>query len=306
MVWAKGTIELATRFVVALFGSVLFVLLGSTNSMPPTPLVLDGISRTIDACKSSLKAIDEAIYDQVNENVSPSSLATIRTDFLSLLALIRAHSTTLCLAFKPPASYDAAPRPLNDLHADVSRLAGCIQILAVSQPGQTLFKRAQRGAATIVEYTESLVDSVAAPAQEDNDKLYLMRMGSLHATIDDLKNQLPLDNRTAVLESWKTNTECINDALTEYEELSKEDEAEEEDFDDFGDNWDDILGVDTSKKLSVVERERAQKVEIYQSSESLPLRLICSVIRLPPSFLHIHITKPAFLSLVLDDWPSAV
>jgi len=208
---------------------------------------------------------------------------------MSLLALIRAHSTTLSLAFKPPPSYDAATRPLSDLRTDVAKITGCLLILAASKRGATFFAHARSQAIVVVDAVQYLVQTFVQmtsidPSIAKDDKRYLLRMGSLHGAIDECKTSFPNDNLDAVLRSWRSDSSVIQDALNEYEELSQlQDEGDvESDEDDFGDEmdtWDDVLGVDTSKRLSAEEAAVAKKASLSYTARRCPSLLYsCSVL----------------------------
>ena len=240
--------------------------------MAPTQ-VTEALTETSVACATSLGVLNGLKYGKTSSDVEPSSLSVIRTDFMSLLALIRAHSTTLSLAFKPPPSYDAVPRSSNDLRIDVTKITGCLRVLAASKQGITFFGQARSQAIVIVDAAQSLVRNFIQTASIDpslskDDKTYLLRMGSLHDAIDECKTSFPDDNLDAVLRSWRSSISIIKDALIEYEELSEfQDDGGVDHDDDLGDDlgdgmdtWDDVLGVDTSKKLSAEEAEVAKKV----------------------------------------------
>lgn len=252
------------------------------------PQVVEALTQTSVACAASLDALKGLEYGDTSGDVERSSLSVIRTDFMSLLALIRAHSTTLSLAFKPPPSYDAITRPLSDLRTDVAKITGCLRILAASKRGATFFAYARSQAIAVVNAVQYLVQTFVQmtsidPSIVKDDKRYLLRMGSLHAAIDECKTSLPNDNLDAVLHSWRSDSSVIKDALNEYEELSQlqdggDVESDEDDFGDEMDTWDDVLGVDTSKKLSTEEAAVAKKVSLsYGAQQHRPYLHLFSV-----------------------------
>lgn len=238
------------------------------NRMAP-PAVVEALTQTVETCTAALESFSSLSYGQNPNNAEASSLSVIRSDFLSLLALLRAHSTALSLAFKPPPTYDAVSRPSSDLRTDVAKIAGCMQILAASQEGAIFFKYSRSQATIIIDGVRSLVQTFVSakfndPVIANNDRTYLLRMGSLHSAIDRCKAAFPVDNRAAVLELWSQNSAMIQDALIEYEELSQpranDVEQDQDDLDDEMDNWDDVLGHEASKELTAAETEIAKKV----------------------------------------------
>lgn len=245
------------------------------TSMPSPPEVTAALRETSELCAEARKTISDVFYGQSFTDIQASPLIAIRTDFFSILALVRAHSTTLSLAFKPPPSYDAASRPLSDLRADVTKLAGSIRTLATSQHGATFYTQTRSRASVILEAIQSLIHTFQItnfddPVTSRDDKTYLLRMGSLHSAVDETKSSLPEDNLAAVLQSWSSNSGVMKDALVEYEELSEVDEdgngdGEEDEFQDELDTWDDVLGLDSSKKLTPEEAAVAKKANTPQN-----------------------------------------
>ena len=246
---------------------------------------IEALTQTSVACAASLDALKGLEYGDTSSNVERSSLSVIRTDFMSLLALIRAHSTTLSLAFKPPPSYNAVPRPLSDLRKDVTKITGCLRILAASKQGATFFGQVRSQAIAIVDAVQYLVRNFvqtasADPSLSNDDKTYLLRMGSLHAAIDECKASLPSDNLGAVMHSWRSNSNVIKDALIEYEELSQfpgggETDSNGEESSDEMDTWDDVLGIDTSKELSAEEAAVAKRVSLLNAVQPSLCPFVC-------------------------------
>lgn len=243
------------------------------DGMSPPPEVAAALLETTELCAEAQKTVSEVTYGQRFADLSTSPLLAIRTDFLSILALVRAHSTTLSLAFKPPPTYDAASRPLSDLRADVTKLAGSIRMLAASKHGATFYEQTRSRVSVILEAIQALVHTFQRtdlddPVTSRDDKTYLLRMGSLHSAVDETKSLLPDDNLSAVLQTWSSNSGIMKDALVEYEELSEVDEDGEREEDDFGDEmdtWDDVLGLESSKKLTPEEAAVAKKANICQN-----------------------------------------
>ncbi|KAF8323256.1 hypothetical protein DL93DRAFT_2162434 [Clavulina sp. PMI_390] len=238
--------------------------------MPP-PAAVDDLAGTVVACNQALESISNLSYGENPHNVEKSTTSAIRSDFLSLLALVRAHSTVLSLAFKPPPNYDTISRPLSDIRSDVDKIAGCVHILATSKKGATFFKQLRSQANVVLDATRSLVQTFLTTNFDDpevarSDKTYLLRMGSLHSAIDQCKASFPKNNRDAVTALWSSDSETIKDALVEYEELSNAgspDSAEngEDDggLDDDFDDWDTVLGQQPSKPLTPEEAAIAKK-----------------------------------------------
>ena len=275
------------------------------QSVPPDLLI--AFQHTDDACTQALHILKHSTYSPSStSSTSWPELASILTDYTSLLSLIYTHTTTLSLAMKPPPTYAGATRPLSDLTSDITKLTSCIHFLS-SYYGATLHKEATWRAQEIIESIHSLIQTfipptsdinqtttasnssrsatvvnipaiesptAVAPEGNNDDKSYLIRTGAVHSAVEHAKKTLSKSNAQAVLKVWNTHTDALQDALEECEDLAKdpspEDEDDLDDLDDFDDGWGEITGtMKSTRKQTPEEREQAVKVRLTASSPQL-------------------------------------
>lgn len=210
----------------------------------------------------------EALDNPGGSNDIAPPLDILRTDLISLFALVYSHATRASLAFKPPLTADAAAKSLSDMSGDLSRLVFCVQSFADNAHGRSMRKEVVWSAREVVENVESLVLSLFEMRQprNANDKTYLLRTGSLHAAIDKSRQTLSVDNRAAVNRAWKTNNETLKDALKENRELIDEASAENEPEEDFDDGWGEV--IESTAKMSETELGRSKKVDCQFDASS--------------------------------------
>lgn len=229
--------------------------------------VQDALRKCQTACSGILTALLSARELAGNESQSShSSLATVRTDFISLLSLIYSHTTRVGLSFKPPITPPAAIKTLEELTSDLGRLASCALSFPASA-GKTFCKEFIWAAQEVVECVKGLASGVLASFSDrtvPRDE-YLRRVGVVHASVERLKAFLPVDQAAAVGKAWKSNSEAINDALGECKELMEQVDGGEdqgmEDEEEGGDGWDELLGdQNDGRPLDEIELERVKQV----------------------------------------------
>ncbi|CCO32877.1 hypothetical protein BN14_06941 [Rhizoctonia solani AG-1 IB] len=224
------------------------------------------LQQAIFSCAASLDAL-KASRTQVpqipEDNPSPED---VRSDFMSILTLLYARSTSLTMVLNAD-SYSAAREPLNDIARDITRLAHCAGSFSVSGP--TIRSEAVWASEEVIDciqtYLISFTRSKATEASRAESKAALMlRVGSIHNTIDRIKASFATDNRAAVVKRWQSDASHIEDATREVKEMIEEagsDDPTENAGDDFDDGWGEILDGQASK-LTTHEVEAAKKVGV--------------------------------------------
>lgn len=204
-----------------------------------------------------------------------SDHAVLHKDFLSLLALIYAHTTKLSLTLKPPSpAYKASFAPLKDISDQISALSHCVCLFAPDH-GITLLRE-------VVSVAEDVIQSVRALLRtflenetrgvEHAGNEYLVRTGAAHDLITKARatGGISADNVASVRKRWKQDHDAMEDGLGEINEMinnaQASDKNTEEDFED--DGWDE-LGLSSTKKMDQKELERTKKVVCLLTS-SLP------------------------------------
>ena len=198
--------------------------------------------------------------------------ADVRSDFLSILTLLYARSTSLTLVLKAGSdSLAAAREPLTEIARDVARLAHCAGLFSVS--GATIRSEAIWSAEEVIEsiktYLVSFTRSKASGTSED-PKALMLRVGTIHSVIDRVKASLSTNNRAAVGKRWQSDASHLDDAMQEIrdmvEEAERTDQAGGNEMDDFDDGWGEVLGGPATK-LQPREVEAAKKVSVHTVSK---------------------------------------
>ncbi|CAE6466782.1 unnamed protein product [Rhizoctonia solani] len=240
------------------------------------------LQQAIFSCATSLDAL-KASRTQVpqipEDNPSPED---VRSDFLSILTLIYARSTSLTMVLNAN-SYSAAREPLTDIARDVTRLAHCAGLFTVSGP--TIRSEAVWASEEVIDCIQTYLISFtrfkateASPAE--SEAALMLRVGSIHNTIDRIKASFSADNRSAVVKRWQSDASHIDDAMREVKEMIEEAEGgdladPEKSEDDFDDGWGEIMD-DQASKLDTHELEAAKKVMLILRMVSLLHKRILS------------------------------
>ncbi len=215
-----------------------------------------------------LNACDVTLTDSEQISADPT---LIRTDFLSLLAILSHNITKAALVLNPSSpSYTAAVPPLTEIAAKLISISHCVHLFTPAH-GQAFANEATSLARQIVDAVRSLAQTLNAtierPAIAGND--YLVRTAAVHDLIDKARSPdgLSADNVSAVRKLWLNDQASLVDG---YEELVQMIEGVPNEGEEFDDGWDDLdLGT---VPLSAIEIERAKKVcsrvSIYPISKS--------------------------------------
>lgn len=219
----------------------------------------------LESCNNALTALSEQKGD--SEDYPTTDFATLRTDFISLLSIIHSAVTKVALSLKPTSpQHKASLVPLRDLTNNVAALVHSIRLMRQKQ-GLTVMKEYESVAKNVISAIRSLVQSLLSPPvdQSLSTKEYLVRTGEVHEIIDRVRKAggLSLSNRDAVQKIWLQDHDSLQDGAEEIKEMCKSagsnTENEDEDGDAFYDGWEE-LGVDSNRKLSPDELDRAEKV----------------------------------------------
>ncbi|GJE90901.1 hypothetical protein PsYK624_070470 [Phanerochaete sordida] len=216
---------------------------------------LAALAALAETCAAAKLALDAAPTPRAD--VPP--LAVLRKDYLALLTLLYTNTTKASLVLRPSAPVPrAALAPLAELAKHVSALTTCATLFDAH--GRTLAADARRHAADLVAHVRAFAE--ALQAQDDPaSTAFLVRTGAVHDAVEQIRAQLPTDNRAAVQRRLAGDREMLADCLEEVQEMAKEGAGEEdEDEDDWGDEDGlDELGLGASKPLSDAERLRAKR-----------------------------------------------
>ncbi|KAG8678420.1 hypothetical protein FRC08_017795 [Ceratobasidium sp. 394] len=231
---------------------------------------------SLDALKASRTQPPEILKD----NPTP---ADVRSDFLSILSLLYARSTSLTLVLKAgPESISAAREPLTEIARDVARLAHCAGAFSVSGP--TIRAEATWGAEEVIESIQTYLVGFArasATGTPSDPKALMLRVGTIHNVIDRTKGSLSENNRAAVAKRWQANASHLDDAVREIKEMIEESESGAmEEKDDFDDGWGEIMDG-PGGKLAPNEIEAAKKVMLLLRMVALLHKRIMSRLIVP-------------------------
>ncbi|KAG8690487.1 hypothetical protein FRC11_011228 [Ceratobasidium sp. 423] len=235
------------------------------------------LQQAIFSCATSSDALKASRTQAPQVPEDKPSPEDVRSDFISILTLLYARSTSLTLVLNAD-SYSAAREPLIDIARDVTRLGHCAGLFSVCGP--TIRSEAIWASEEVIDsiqtYLISFTRSKATGISPEESKAALMlRVGSIHNTIDRVKASFSADNRAAVIKRWQSDASHLDDALREVKEMIEEAESDNpvETFeDDFDDGWGEILDGQASK-LAAHEVEAAKKVCIITRGFILKLSL---------------------------------
>ncbi|KAJ1308807.1 hypothetical protein OPQ81_004495 [Rhizoctonia solani] len=224
------------------------------------------LQQAIFSCATSLDALKASRTQAPQIPEDKPSPENVRSDFISILTLLYARSTSLTLVLNAD-SHSAAREPLADIARDVTRLAHCAGLFSVSGP--TIRSEAVWASEEVIDciqtYLISFTRSKATGVSPEESKAALMlRVGSIHNTIDRIKTSFSADNRAAVVKRWQSDASHLDDAIREVKEMieeaeSDDDAGKDEDEDGLDDGWGEILEGQASK-LAAHEVEVAKKV----------------------------------------------
>lgn len=194
------------------------------------------------------------------------------------------------------AAYSACLAPLQDLVKYSSALTTCATLF--DSHGLTLAKQVRGAAKDVLQslkvYAAAFTDLTERGDASAED--YLVRTGTVHDAVEQVRRDLPEDNISAVRFLWARDRRMLEDTLGEVDEMIAEDGADEDggdedgrdEEDDFGDEEWDAIGLGSSKKMSEAEKERAKKVRAVAFHNGAG-RIIDGRAGAKPS-AHVHIT----------------
>ncbi|CAA7271702.1 unnamed protein product [Cyclocybe aegerita] len=214
--------------------------------------------------RAALDALESKETSLPNEGFPSTEFTTLRTDFISILALIHAATTKVALSLKPSSpEYKASLSPLKDLSNNAAALVHSIRLMR-RDLAPTILKEYESVARNVVRevlhFSEVLL---SPPATSTSNEDYLVGAGKVHELIDLARRSggLSLSNREAVRKRWLQDRDSLVDGEEEIQEIWKSSDSDEPADDDelFDDGWEE-LGISSTQTLSPVEKDRAGKV----------------------------------------------
>lgn len=218
-------------------------------------------------CTQSILALDTAA------DTHDIPLATLRTDFLSILSIIYSNTTKLSITLNPSnPTYSAATRPLKDLIAHASTLASNACLFIPSVHGRTLTAEVHSVAKSVLTALENLARAhlslIARVPTKGNvtsgTEEYLSKTAVVHELIAHAKaadpQGLSKSNLVAVRKRWLEHSETVSDAeaMLEFEAFASDDDDNKDA--EFDDGWDDLdLDLDSDKGEHGPEQKQLAK-----------------------------------------------
>lgn len=227
-----------------------------TSTDPDTAQLATALA---NASKTNTLALAALKSSDIHPNPIVAQATVLHADFISIASLIHSHTTRLSLALgKQPPTIPAAIATLKTLSDQINSLASCALAFHDDQHGKTLSKEVRWSAEEIVETYSTLVKGFV---QLPTSTAYLQRTGAAHAACDKAKS-IPKTNSEAVNKRIKNNSEALEDAISELEELIEgDDDSEAEDGEDEDDGGWGELGVD-AKAGALTETELTTAKEV--------------------------------------------
>jgi len=224
-------------------------------------------------CTASIAALT-----QQKPDAQEVPLATLRTDFRSLLSVIYSNTTKLSIALNPSKpTYSAALTPLKDLITHSSTLASNAFLFLPAVHGRALTAEVHSTAWSVLTALQELIHAHLSlltnpnPTTSRDDAktgdAYLAKTGIVHELIYQAKSEpdgLSRTNLIAVRKRWREHTETISDAAAVLEiEAFPPDDDDDNDNDNFDDGWDDLDSDPGNGKQSPEQVELAKIVRIH-------------------------------------------
>ncbi|KAJ3514839.1 hypothetical protein NLJ89_g2129 [Agrocybe chaxingu] len=218
----------------------------------------------VENSRAALDALESKETSLHDEGFPSTGFTTLRTDFISLLALIYAATTKVALSLKPSSpEHKASLTPLKNLSNNVAALVHSIRLMRRNLAA-TILKEYEIVARNVIRevlhFSEVLL---SPPAASTSNEDYLVGVGKMHELIDLARRSggLSLNNREAVRKRWLQDRDSLVDGEEEIQEICQSSDSDEPADDDelFDDGWEE-LGISSKQKLSPVERDRVEKV----------------------------------------------
>ncbi|GLB34956.1 hypothetical protein LshimejAT787_0205210 [Lyophyllum shimeji] len=247
----------------------------------PKQLAVASLRVAVETCTAALHSISTTGHD-----TDGAELTTLQADWVSILSLLYGSTTKLALALKPSSpTHSAALSPLKDICDKISALSHCVALLELKH-GSTLIQEITSIAEHVIESVRSLLqtflDIETSDRRQSTGKAgdeYMVRIGTVHETIENARSNLSRDNIAAVRKKLAQNQDSLEDGLQEVDEMT----TDQEPIDDWEDDGWGELGVDSKKRLDSDEIERAQKVHaILRMSTLLHKRIMKDILSPPP------------------------
>lgn len=189
----------------------------------------------------------------------------LRKDFFSILTLLYTLATKVSLTLRPGESaYSASLAPLQDLSKYISSLTTCATLFDAH--GRTLSEDVKKGAKDVLDSTEAFSAAFTNIVEQGESAAedYLIRTGTVHDVIDQVRRGLSEDNVAAVRRRWSEDRKMLEDSLAEVADMVESGGAGDDDGDEddgFDDEWDE-LGLGSTKKMTPEELEHTKKVRM--------------------------------------------
>lgn len=245
-------------------------------------------------------ALSIAAIRTTNSAAQQLPLASLRTDFLSLLSVIYSNTTKLSIALNPSnPAYSATAIPLKDLISHSSTLASNASSFLPNVHGRALTAEVHSTAIDVLTALQELAHAhlsllIKSASKEDAaistsktaSDTYLAKTGVVHELITQAKADHPQGlsrtNLIAVRKRWREHSDLVADAAAVLEieaDPPDDDDDDENNDDDFDDGWGDISDpgkqspeqVELAKKIFiVVERTSTLFIDIRSTLLSPP------------------------------------
>ncbi|CDZ96475.1 hypothetical protein [Phaffia rhodozyma] len=284
-----------------------------------------------EALQSTLVVLTSPVQPTSSTGLTRPSTETLHQDLLSLLALLKSHTTSLALAIgkTPPTPY-AALSSLNKLTTDWTKV--CWLLDQVGNDDNGTGSRSAFGPSELEKEWKSAMDDVqlalqasirgyqfrmfpsssdrAAESEKENAAQlggqadYLIDVRAVFSAIDTATRSLSASEIQSLVKTWKIHGDQLKDGELELREiiesidadrLSGDEGSEDEDDDDDDDNDDDWGGLMGDLSLGKKSTETPMT-----SQERDRINLILPLLRFP-SLLHTNILKTHLLPTLSAD-----
>ncbi|KAL7413821.1 hypothetical protein BDY24DRAFT_388270 [Mrakia frigida] len=249
----------------------------------------------------------------------PLPPSTLSSDFLSLLHLLKSHTTTLSLSLgKPPPTPHAALPSLLKISTDfqrvqflVSSLSLTSHVLLVKEWGWCRDELKEALVALVKGFQTDLFGSKEGVNGRKGgwEKEYLGRVGQVYSVVEravDKKNGLSKSEREAIGKKWRSEGEGLVDGEREAKEIVEEEDDEdsegedenEEEEEEEDDGWEGLMGGKSIKKSSEEKQVVKKLSPLLRLPHLLHSHLLTHHLPQPTSLAHLHSLLPLSTALL--------
>lgn len=232
------------------------------------------VCNSLTALQTTLHTLASPLQPTAPSDKPAPTTAALHQTYLSLIQLLKSHSTTLALALgKAPPTPHAALPSLGKIAEDWKRLeyvVSCVEEGQLKKEWSWARDELKEALTSSIEgFTEMIFEGGTLP--RDN---YLQRTGVVYGVVDRTVKTLSKTALESIKKRWTIDFEGLQDGEAEAKDMlendggdESEEDGEEGDGNDSEDDWAKLLG-ESGKKPTPAERQLIKSVRTFLSKPS--------------------------------------